>query len=237
MELKHDWLTEGLIDCEYKKYILLAYLDSIKQKFNASELYPFFSDLVFHYRNLEKIRDSKQLIYDNFPKTISKADFEKLQISYELLVDDDEVIKELEDVILFAIPKMTDAIDEGRELHEFVETNVLFEPVGLSSLYEKEGYLFINKDNSKSVNIYRYQVTLFESANERYRGVSTTFVCQESKDYSKPLEQIKMNLIKKFQDLPNPATYSLVSRLSFPVDSTLLPIAKRFLIRNVSSNL
>ena len=51
--LKDNWLTEGLIDFEYKKYQLLGYLQKVKDSFNRVELYPFLSDLVFHYRNLK----------------------------------------------------------------------------------------------------------------------------------------------------------------------------------------
>jgi hypothetical protein len=50
--LKDGWLTEGLIDFEYKKYQLMAYFKHVKESFNRVELYPFLSDLVFHYRNL-----------------------------------------------------------------------------------------------------------------------------------------------------------------------------------------
>ncbi|MFT6866826.1 MAG: hypothetical protein ACJA08_001664 [Cyclobacteriaceae bacterium] len=233
-QLKHDWLTEGLIDYEYKKYVLLAYLKNISQKFNAAELYPFLSDLVFHFRNLEKIRDSKKLIFESFPKSISKTDFKKLEITYRQLIEDDEVMKELVDIIGFAIPKITEAINEGKELYEFVEKHVELQPVGLSSIYEKEGYLLISQIASKLINVYRYQVTLFESAEENFRGISTTFIDQELKDYSRPYEHIKVNLARRFRDLPNPATFLLVSKLRFPENSTLLPVAKRLLIRNIS---
>ena len=64
-ELSKDWLTQGLIDFEYKKYILLAYLKNVRQNFQGQILYPFLSDLVFHYRNLLSIRENKQLIYEN----------------------------------------------------------------------------------------------------------------------------------------------------------------------------
>ena len=74
-QLKHDWLTEGLIDFEYKKYILLAYLKDIRKRFDVNQLYPFMSDLVFHYRNILKVKESKKLMYENFPETLSKADF------------------------------------------------------------------------------------------------------------------------------------------------------------------
>jgi hypothetical protein len=40
-KLKENWLTEGLIDFEYKKYVLLAYLKSVKESFSRVELYPF----------------------------------------------------------------------------------------------------------------------------------------------------------------------------------------------------
>lgn len=233
-QLKHDWLTEGLIDYEYKKYVLLAYLKNIKEKFNATELYPFLSDLVFHYRNLEKIRASKKLIFESFPKSISKADFKKLEITYQQLVGDDDVMKELEDIIGFAIPKITEVIDEGKALHEFVEEHVELQPVGLSSIYEKEGYLLISQDVSKLINIYRYQVTLFESAEENFRGISTTYIDQELKDFSRSYENIKVSLARRFKDLPNPATYLLISKFRFPESSTLLPVAKRLLIRNIS---
>ena len=52
MKLKENWLTEGLIDFEYKKYQLLAYLKRVKDSFNKVELYPFLSDLVFSFSPL-----------------------------------------------------------------------------------------------------------------------------------------------------------------------------------------
>jgi len=35
--------------------------------------------------------------------------------------------------------------------------------------------------------------------------------------------------------MPNPAVYSIETDLKFPVDETLLPIAKRSLVRYISS--
>ena len=80
MLLNENWLTQGLMDLEYKKYILLAYMNEVKQNFGTRRLYPFLSDLVFHYNNLKTLKENKKLIFQNFPKEISKADFEKLEI-------------------------------------------------------------------------------------------------------------------------------------------------------------
>ena len=77
-KLSKDWLTQGLVDFEYKKYLLLAYLQTVKKSFSKVELYPFLSDLVFHYRNLVAVKENKALIRDSFPKEISLEEFKKL---------------------------------------------------------------------------------------------------------------------------------------------------------------
>ena len=38
--LNSTWLTDGLIDLEYKKYVLLAYLKNARDSFDRVELYP-----------------------------------------------------------------------------------------------------------------------------------------------------------------------------------------------------
>lgn len=233
--LKHDWLTEGLIDFEYKKYILLAYLKDIKQRFNQTELYPFMADLVFHYRNLIKVKESKELMYDSFPKSLSKADFTKLQLTYDQIVNDDEVMKQIEEILLFALPRVKETLEEGKELFEFVEENIDMEPVGLTPIYSDEGYLLINQDSSFEVAIYRYQMTLFEHSEEKYRSLNTQYLGSEIKKINKTYENIKIDLIRSYTDLPNPATYAAISKLKFPLESTVLPVAKRMLVRNISA--
>ena len=104
-KLSNDWLTDGLIDFEYKKYILLAYLMEVRKNFDSTKLYPFLSDLVFHYRNLLKLKENKQLFYDSFPKRLSKADFEKLKLVYQDIVSDDDVMKEMEEIIFVCVAK------------------------------------------------------------------------------------------------------------------------------------
>ncbi len=233
-QLKMDWITDGLIDFEYKKYILLAYLKNVKENFNEQKLYPFMSDMVFHYQNLVTLKKNKSLIFENFPKSISKADFARLEVTYKRLVQDDEMMKEIEDIMEFAVPKLKTALEEGREIYEFVEKNVEFVPVGLTPIYTNEGYLFIQQDVSSDVSIYQYQLTFFEQANEKFRGVHTQFLKKEERTLGNTFEHIKMKLVKRFRELPNPATFAVVSKQFFPLPETLLPVAKRMLVQNIT---
>src|ERR1700690_2863327 len=142
--LKENWLTEGLIDFEYKKYLLLAYLKCAKDSFQRVELYPFLADLVFHYRNMVALKENKSLIFDQFPKQLSLDNLKNLEVNYKKIIEDDAVMQEIESIIEFSLPQMKTSLEEGSLIYEYVESQCEILPVGLTSLYANEGYLFIS---------------------------------------------------------------------------------------------
>lgn len=232
--LKEDWLTEGLVDFEYKKYVLLAYLKHVKDSFTRLELYPFLSDLVFHYRNLISLKESKTLITESFPKQLSLESIKNLEINFKKVIEDDAVMKEIESIIQFSLPRLKTQLDEGSFIYEYVQSNCEITPIGLTALYSNEGYLFISQPPEKETDVYRYQMTIFDNSNEMVRAIHTKHVLREARTMTNSYEQIKLKLIREFADLPNPATYLVISKLKFPVVQTLMPVAKRLLVKQIS---
>jgi hypothetical protein len=232
--LQDNWLTEGLIDFEYKKYQLLAYLQKVKDSFQRVELYPHLSDLVFHYRNLISLRENKMVMGDSFPKGLSTENIQKLEISYRKMVEDDNVMREIETIMEYALPQFKASLDEGSFIYEFVESKCEISPVGLTMLYAKEGYLFVVQPPERETNIYRYQITFFEQSNEPMRGIQTVFVETQLRNIATTYENMKVALAKKYSSLPNPAAYLVVSKLKFPYVQTLMPVAKRLLVKEIS---
>ena len=233
-KLSKDWLTQGLIDFEYKKYVLLAYLSSVKDSFNRVELYPFMADLVFHYRNLMAVKENKMLIKESFPKEISLEEFQKLELSYKQLVEDDAVMSELESIIEFSIPQIKTSLQEGSVIYEYVESNCEISPVGLSPIYAKEGYLFVTQPPEKETVIYRYQMSIFGDSQEQLRSLNTQFIECAEKSVANTYERLKLDLIKRYKDLPNPAAYLILSKMKFPFTETLMPVAKRLFVKHIS---
>ena len=41
-DLDENWLTHGLIDIEYKKYIMMSYIQHVQDRFSDKKLYPVF---------------------------------------------------------------------------------------------------------------------------------------------------------------------------------------------------
>lgn len=234
--LSNNWVTEGWIDFEFKKYLVLGYLQDVNNSFDQKKLYPFLSDLIFHYQNLQIIKNNKKLLQDQFPERMTKADFDKLNLVYDKIVADDSLMMEIEEIIEFAMPQFKKHLEAGKEIYENLEKQIEISPVGLTPLYPDEGYLFVLENNIRETKIYEYQVTIFQSANEKYRGIHTHFVESFTRGIGRTFESVKLELIKKYNKLPNPATYLVDSKISIPLDESLMPIAKRMLVRYINNS-
>lgn len=83
--------------------------------------------------------------------------------------------------------------------------------------------------------IYQYRLSIFEKHDEKYRSIKTAFIDVWRRSITNTYEHIKLELIRNRIELSNPAVYSIETELTFPVEETLLPVAKRSLVRFISS--
>jgi hypothetical protein len=233
--LSETWFAEGYIDFELKKYTLLAYLQEINSGFRENKLYPQLADIIFHYNNMVSFRGNKKLLQDQFPKRLTGIQLEKLTLLYEQVIEDDELMKELEDIIHYATGKMQKTISNGTEIYEFVEAKILILPVGIVPLDNTEGYFFLNNGKGKDTLVYQYRLTIFEKHDEKYRGIKADFIDSWYHSITSTYEHIKMDLIRRKSNLPNPAVYAIETSYRFPVEETLLPVAKRYLVKFISA--
>jgi hypothetical protein len=234
-QLSETWFAEGYIDFELKKYTLLAYLKEIHSYFNESKLYPQLSDLIFHYNNIVAFRENKKYLQELFPKKLTGIQIEKLQVLYEQMIEDTDLMQELEGIINYAADKMKTTISSGAEIYDFVEGNLTIAPVGLVPLDVQEGYFFLSAGNTRNTRVYHYRLSIFEKHDERYRAMKTVYVDQLQRSIVNTYESLKSEIIRYNHELPNPAVYSIETDLSLPVEETLLPVAKRCLVKFIST--
>jgi hypothetical protein len=233
-QLSQTWFAEGYIDFELKKYTLLAYLQQINRYFNENKLYPQLSDLIFHYNNIVAFRENKKYLQEHFPKKLTGVQIEKLQVLYEQMIADDELMQELETIINYSAGEMKTTISNGTEIYEFVEENLTITPIGIVPLDIQEGYFFLSAGNTRSTHVYQYRLSFFEKHDEKFRSIKTNYLDMMYRSMVNTYESLKSELIRNRSDLPNPAVYSIETGLSFPVEETLLPIAKRSLVKFIS---
>lgn len=231
--LPKNWITEGLIDFEYKKYQLLAYLQEAEREFKAIKLYPVLGDLIEHHRTLNELNSGKTELSKLFPKALNGIDLNNSQLKYEPKVEDDVLMQEISQITSYALPKLKYQIEEGKAIYDFVEEQVEFEPVGIQPIYNREGYILVTRESESDVHAFRYRSNLIQMAGEKFRSIAFWLVGVFQKSLFNTLEKLKLQLIKEIKELPNPATWRLHSPHSVPIEETLIPVGKRLVLQQI----
>ncbi len=229
--LSPNWITEGWIDFEYKKYLLLDYLQEVSKQFDEKKLYPTLSDIISHHHYLQQLKENKEIVASAFPKQISKIDFENFKLQYEKLMIENKCIEELETILEFAIPQLQTTMNDGRELYASVENDLQIFPIGLVPVNPEFGYLFLARTGSRQTKVYEYQIALFENSTEMYRGIKVEYICTYTKSIANTYENMKSTIIKTEKKIFSPGTFVIESHEKFPLMETFLPVAKRTLVR------
>jgi hypothetical protein len=228
------WLTRGALDAEYKQYVLLAWLQKVKQEFRATRLYPALAELIAQHRHLTDLASNREGL--TLRGEVTGFDFRSMRLLYSAAERHPELDAYIDELLHFAIPQLRAAIEEGKDLYEIVEEHIEFLPVGLMPLYRTEGYLLIHDAPRGDVFAYRYARSRIERDDEQYLALEVEPVDRFRRSLGETFESIKHALIRQFRELPNPATFCAVSTLALPLQETLLPVAKRRLMRELATS-
>jgi len=233
-KLNKNWITEKHIDLEYKRYLLLAYLNEVNNNFDQNRLYPYYTELKEHHEQLVFLQENTQNLFESFPEQAKGIDLQKFNIIYEKAIENDRLMQELQEIINYSIPQIENCLNEGKKIYDFIEEHLRIDPIGILPLHPREGYLLLRNGSNKQTRVYEYQITLFDKPDVKYKHIHTQYVRSYRKNFINTLESIKTDLIRGNKKLPNPATYAVETEMTLPFNETFLPIAKRVLVKYVT---
>jgi len=234
--LSDTWFIEGNIDFEHKKYTLLAYLQRINKAFDAKELYPSLAQIIQHYRNLNSFKETKQLFRKQFPKKLTGVQFEKIRLIYEEMIADDSIMEQIEEIVSYSMEEMKDTVSTGTEFYDLVENSLSITPVGILPTNNDEGYFFLCDGKANTVKVYDYQLTIYSQPNDQFRTLRSHYIDEWTRNFVNTYESIKLELLNTRKSMQLPAVYSIETNLSYSVEATLLPVAKRSFVRYLASS-
>lgn len=224
-------------DIEKRQYIILAELKKISTEFQYYKIYPHLSGLIDIRRTLQDVIDRLSDLRSKFPKRISKIDWVNKTIEHDVVFVDGTDLKAVEDLITWALPRIDKVIHEGIAIHDYVEKELSVEHVGILPNYKDEGYFFLPDNQELKLILFRFEISIFQSAEDQYRSLKTKFLkaLKQGKAHLSP-GSIKLELIREQKELPNPATYAFDTKLDFPFSQTILPVAKRKLMQTIAQS-
>lgn len=232
--LSLNLFTKVQDDLEKRQYIILAELKKISTEFQYYKVYPYLNELIELHRTLREITTRLADLRSKFPKRIGKIDWVNQTIEHEVVFIDGTDLSAVEDLISWAIPKIEAVIHEGVAIHEFVEKSLTIEYVGILPNYRDEGYFFVPDNLNRKLNLFRFELSIFQSSEDQYRSLKTRFLkaLMQNRAQLSP-GSIKLELIRKEKELPNPATFAFNTDLEFSFQQTILPVAKRKLMQSI----
>jgi len=233
----HDplpWITEGVLDAEYKEYLLLAWLQKLKAEFRQTRLYPALTDLIRKHKELGQLQ--AELMAGKERGEAVGLDMRRLRVLRQTAGEHEGLDEYLDNLIQRALPHLTLALEEGKTLYDLIEDQLRFTPVGIQPLRMEEGYLIltIGKSNRRSLRAYRFLKSRILEGGETYLQLQMQCVEERSTSRFEPAESVKWSLIGKHQDLPQPATFHAHVDWEVPLKHTLLPIARRRLLQELT---
>ena len=233
-KLQPDWFTQNWVDAEYQKYVVMAYLQAVQQNFTEHKLCPDLPELRDHYDAGIRFSRGKGTLNAAFPKRVSGVTGPPPRIEYKSEVTDDTFMAEMDAIMEFALPRFQAMLAEGQQRWSTIAQSLTLAPVGLLPLRPEEGYLLIHATNQSETQVYYFCLTLYSDQEPGGRLVQLRFVEAVRRSLINTVENIKLDLIRRHRHLPNPATFMLESQHTYPVQETLLPIARQLLVQAVA---
>ena len=223
-------------DPEAAEYRLRAELQTARRAFRTSRIYPHLAELVRLRRALRAVLDHADHLRSR-PGRVTGVDWEKEEVTFAPSEWPADRAASVEGLARWALPLVEHAIGEGQAVYDFVEATTRVAAVGLVPAYVDEGYLLVPQPEGEAAPFaaLRYACGILTAPDARYRSLRTAVVALPDGLAADPVAW-KRALAAAQPDLPNPATYLLDAEVGFPIRETVLPVAKRKLLRLITTS-
>ncbi len=229
--LSLNWITEKNTDFEYKKYSLLAYLENVKAKLQANILYPTVTQLTHNLQMLINLKNTFLNLDLALSKEVKNIDLQNYKINYQSFILGDKLSIDLLSIIDYSIIEINPVVQYANHLVHENLSKIKIDTVGINPLNKHEGYLFFNNGKPNDILIYYYQLSLYDQSNADTSCIKTQFIDYYKQSITMTIDNMKLDLIKKYKEIPNPATYLFSSSQYLPLEYTFIPLANKKLIQ------
>jgi hypothetical protein len=230
--LPKDWVVRPALDLELKRYILLAYLQRVEQRFRDRKLYPHLEELGAHVEELEALREGQATLARAWPGDVVGFDHTTGAVVRERQPED-PALQVVTAVVDLALQGMKRLRDEGQGLREELAGTIRLEPVGVEPLVPHEGWLLLR--TGQEARVYRYTLPWVRPGKPLppHRLLRTRYVMTTTVGLARPYERIKADLRALWADVPNPATYVFEAEPTMPCIETFMPLAKQLVYERI----
>jgi hypothetical protein len=229
-----DIFTSTIEDQELSEYKILAALKYYSEQLHRNLLYPTFAELIEINNLLMDIINQKMNYHKMRAQEKLTGDLEFRNIVHENDEDqyDNPEISNLFDLVIWTVPRLREVLNEGVAIYDFVESQVSIKEVGSLPSYITEGYFLISDHQIKEVHVFKFKLSDNSHSVIPLKSLKTTYVdSADNATLDIAPDSIKEDLIKRYPELPEPATYFIRVDVDMPFTETILPVVKRKMMK------
>jgi hypothetical protein len=233
-----DWVFQGGIDSEQKKYELLSYFQKLNRNLEEFKLYPMFTELSLHLGNIQTLINKNQILYTE--KKLKTTDEELLLSDLKLkdipVLNDDEY-KEYQKILIYSQPKLFDYFNITKSLWMIVSENIRINiKKNKKNIGNRSGF-FYYQTNDK-IYVWKYE-------NKKVRKIENQYSTKLTLIYEDEIKKLTLSeiisIFSKTYDLKNEKNnpvFEIVCKNEqiFPLNETLLPIFKRKIMAYITQS-
>ncbi|UCH65005.1 MAG: hypothetical protein JSW63_10385 [Ignavibacterium sp.] len=218
-------------DNELTQYKILAKLNEYNEKFRKYKLFPELLQL-YHIDNMLR---SLYVKYQPYNESLSKGmktpviDGQKADVVNR--VTDSSDVKEIFELISWAMLHVQTTMEEGIAVYEFVHDNIKIEPALPIRSKKNEGYFIIPDYHNNLLRIFEYSSPRYSLKKKSSKSLKTKLLIQISlSEVGSSVVSAGIKLIERYGQMKDVPVYVCETILDLPFKETVLPIAKSILL-------
>jgi hypothetical protein len=229
-------LTYCNSDWEKNQYTLLSRVKEWESNFRKNKIYPFLNESIELHHTLGDILQENLESKWWLEKEVSQRVVSDRYVVYEKAQHISQQLNNLLSFVEWALKLNRPVMEEGFVLREFIEDNLIIEPLNNEPNFRGKGYFAINDNYKEVLNIYLYNLK-YEWVNEE---ANNSLIIKPVR--SIPLSMVDNNVdevmddfLKYSQPLHKPMAYIFRNEMDFPYEETIYPIAEELLLMTLMS--
>jgi len=173
-----QWLTEGRMDAEWKRYRLLARLQEADDDFDKEKLFPQLTLLEQDLALLQSFSHAYRNLEEQTPKTLYRFDFKNARTLYQNMpLPVSAEMEHCKEMANYAIPLIQTCVEKGRTLFQHTTQQLQLNRVGLFPLDINSGYLFLQQSSSNLILVYTYLSIKICAIPQGLHYLHVRFIC------------------------------------------------------------
>ena len=228
--LDTDWIFQGYVDVEHRRYVLLDYFKKMGKFLEEVKIYPMFLELSIHLGNIHTLLRDNKILYTD--KEILTPDYELLP--EDLKMKDIPVLSEEEEIAYQQILKESQTLI--KDYFNFAKSlwTLVFDSIDIKvkrnkgNIKSKTGFFYYRLNDL--VYVWKYQTRKVYKVDDQYRTTLDLIYNGEIKDLT--IKKILTKFSKTYETkgeskLP---VFEMSAEIDYPIDETLAPMFKRKLL-------